>query len=114
LIHIQIEEELRDQSLLFLTLPLQGFSLAIMSIVKNFPFGALEEAFLSVGRRTLPITVVWGDQDKTVNYEQQHTTMEYMLPSAKFVVVRGAGHQDLFGASKFNTQVKEAIEVHFP
>jgi hypothetical protein len=39
--------------------------------------------------------------------------MEYVLPAAKFVVLQNANHADLFGSTKFTTQVNSALANHF-
>jgi hypothetical protein len=42
---------------------------ALLSTVRNFPFGALEETYRRIGQSLKNITVIWGDADITVPYK---------------------------------------------
>lgn len=73
----------------------------------------LEAAYRTVGSKGMPITVVWGDRDKTVSYELLRTTMEYVLPSATFAIIPNAGHSDMFAVSKHFATLTAALTTHF-
>jgi hypothetical protein len=38
--------------------------------------------------------------------------MEYILPSAKFVVFEGAGHSDMFAMPEFKEKFAATVEAH--
>ena len=41
---------------------------ALLSTVRNFPFGSLEETYRRIGQTIKHISVIWGDKDVTVPY----------------------------------------------
>ncbi len=69
----------------------RGFKRAILSTLRSMPTWDIAGAYARVGRRDLPVLLLWGREDKTLAFES-HQQVQAMMPRLEFHAVDGAGH----------------------
>eukprot|EP00994_Dinema_validum_P000449 NODE_1085_length_1107_cov_74.620983_g834_i0.p1 GENE.NODE_1085_length_1107_cov_74.620983_g834_i0~~NODE_1085_length_1107_cov_74.620983_g834_i0.p1 ORF type:complete len:351 (+),score=96.26 NODE_1085_length_1107_cov_74.620983_g834_i0:78-1055(+) len=92
-----------------------GFLHAILSTLRYFPMGALKETFAQIGKGTdYDILIVWGDKDVVVPFANA-AALHTLIPSARLLVVQGAGHDPLHeGEEGDKLQVLHSFLAHNP
>ena len=69
----------------------RGFGRALRSTIRAVAATDLAEVYGRVGRDTLPVLLVWGEEDRTVPFALSDSVRRW-IPRAEFVPVKGAGH----------------------
>jgi pimeloyl-ACP methyl ester carboxylesterase len=69
----------------------RGFKRAILSTIRSLPTWEIAGAYARVGKRDLPILLVWGRADKTLPFDN-HRQVQALMPRLEFRAVDGAGH----------------------
>lgn len=68
-----------------------GFGRAILSTIRHLSNASSLPDFEKLGKKGLPVLLVWGDADKTVPYAE-HADVQRAIPQAWFVSLPGLGH----------------------
>jgi pimeloyl-ACP methyl ester carboxylesterase len=68
-----------------------GFGRAILSTMRNVVTLSSLPDFEKVGKRGLPVLLVWGEADRTVPYAA-HADVQRAIPQAQLVSLPGLGH----------------------
>lgn len=69
----------------------EGFIRSILSTIRNNMLGSNIEVYRSLGKLNQRILLLWGQNDKTVPFEQSETLRD-ALPSVEFRIIENCGH----------------------
>ncbi len=69
----------------------RGITGALLSTLRNFPFGGLDSEYKKLGALGLPVLLLWGEKDDFVPFEG-HIKIAASVPGLKFIPVKGADH----------------------
>ena len=69
----------------------KGITGALLSTLRNFPFGELDSEYKKVGALGLPVLLIWGEKDDFVPF-QGHKKISAAVQGVKFIPVKGADH----------------------
>lgn len=70
---------------------IEGFSRAMLSILRNFLSQDQWEVYERLGQNDLPVLLLWGKEDVLAPFSQSDIIMQ-LVPNAKLVAVEGVGH----------------------
>lgn len=74
----------------------QGFRRALLSTLRNMPGDPFIE-YRAVGQTSIPVLLLWGDQDDTVPI-QNSSRLQQAIPQVEFHTLPGAGHPSIYQA----------------
>ncbi len=74
----------------------KGYTDALLSTLRHFPMGNLAHRYQAVGRTHIPVTAIWGTQDKVVPYAGA-ARMTEDIPQLELITLEGANHSVTFG-----------------
>ncbi len=69
----------------------EGYLRSLLSTMRNFPMGGMEEEYQRVGEAKVPVLAIWGDGDAVVPPTNADLIAE-VTPQAKFVSIEGGTH----------------------
>eukprot|EP00043_Microstomoeca_roanoka_P016905 m.175002 g.175002 ORF g.175002 m.175002 type:complete len:307 (+) comp16544_c0_seq6:212-1132(+) len=87
-----------------------GYSRSLLSTLRYFPFGELEETFHVLGSTTLPVLLVWGNKDVIVPFSNL-SRMQELMPHAQVCVIENSGHGDIVAHPDHVAQVFNSIQT---
>ena len=70
----------------------QGYFPALRSTVEHFPISTLKSEYQKIGRSSLPILAIWGQNDDVVPSKENIALMGKLMPKALFAVHPEASH----------------------
>jgi len=69
----------------------RGFKRAIISSLRHHMLGSFRGLYERLGRRRIPVLLIWGQDDRSVPFAQSKD-MQELLPDAAFFPVANCGH----------------------
>ena len=69
----------------------RGFHHALLSTLRNMDMNRMEDVYNRVGRRNIPVLLIWGRQDHVLPLENSQRVLA-AIPTAELQVVENAGH----------------------
>ena len=90
---------------------IQGTPFALNSTLRHYPFYALGDDYQKVGASRLPVTVIWGEQDKVCPIDGAQP-MQQLIPHMALKSLDNARHDFTFTqASRVNPFILEALQT---
>ena len=69
----------------------RGFHHALLSTLRNMDMNRMEDVYKRIGRRNIPVMLIWGRQDHVLPFENSERVLA-AIPSAELQAVENAGH----------------------
>lgn len=69
----------------------EGYLRSLLSTLRHFPMGDMKAEYVRVGRRDIPVTAIWGDQDTVVRPDNA-VRLRNAIPHAKVDLIAGGSH----------------------
>jgi pimeloyl-ACP methyl ester carboxylesterase len=69
----------------------RGFHHALLSTLRNMDMNHMQDVYSRVGRRSIPVLLVWGRQDHVLPFENSQRVLA-AIPAAAFRAVDNSGH----------------------
>ncbi len=76
-----------------------GYSNALLSTLRYFPMADLAHRYRIVAATDIPVTAIWGTEDKIVPYEGA-ALMAQDIPRLELITIDGANHNMTFGQAE--------------
>ncbi len=68
-----------------------GFKKALLSTLRSGVTSGAEESYMNLGKRNLPMMLIWGREDQVVPFELSRKVIE-LIPNIEFYPIDDAAH----------------------
>ena len=87
----------------------RGFHHALLSTLRNMNMNRMEDVYNRVGRRNIPVLLIWGRQDHVLPFENSDRVLA-AIPTAELQVVENAGHNlNVENPDAFNSHLRNFL-----